>query len=277
MLCHGNSFYDMNIYSRAGAGASKDGVTPKFRSGLKRLKRVEKLFKGKRCRLTAQDGQGRAIIVRQSLNVSSCLPSMNTEEAIPSFWNWFRSNRLILRDVGPDEPLWDRALEQLHLVDERLSFEMSRPTDAFPVRELIVTAQGEADAFEVAEALVAAAPELPGWQVIPLKPAMGFDFKTDYEGASYDPSEMWFLPLESSRLPWSLGLKIGVPGLEPERNANALGAVLIILDTALGERTTALEIDHVEVSPLPSNPESHGYIELTELPDYLTWRRRKMS
>ena len=25
-VCHGNSFYDMNIYSRAGAGASKDGL-----------------------------------------------------------------------------------------------------------------------------------------------------------------------------------------------------------------------------------------------------------
>ncbi|HEX4005644.1 MAG TPA: hypothetical protein VHX60_05690 [Acidobacteriaceae bacterium] len=164
-------------------------------------------------------------------------------------------------------------MEQLHCVDERLWIEMSRSSD--PTREFIVTAQGNAEAFDIAESLIAAAPEMPGWQMTALKPATGFDFKTESEGLLLDSREMWFLPLENPDLPHSLGLRIGVQDLEPERNADVLNAVLMMLDTGLGERTAAIAIQHVEVSSLPPNPESLGYIELPELSDYLAWRRRK--
>ena len=193
---------------------------------------------------------------------------------IEGFWKWFRAREPELRSIkGQNDPLWDLALEQLHAVDGRLWIEMSQPGDA--VREFIVTAQGKVEAFDIAEALVAAAPGLPKWRMIPLKPAMGFDFKTDYEGLVLDSREMWFLPLESSSQPASLGVRIGIDGLATERNSDALNAVLMMLDTGLGERIAAADIQHVEVTSLPSNPESLGYIELPELAEYLAWRKRK--
>ena len=70
--------------------------------------------------------------------------------------------------------------------------------------------------------------------------------------------------------PYALGLRVGIEGLEPEHNADALSAVLVTLDTALGKRAAALEIQHVEVSSLPSSPESLGYFELHALPNYLS-------
>ncbi|MGC2638133.1 MAG: hypothetical protein WA294_13205 [Acidobacteriaceae bacterium] len=195
---------------------------------------------------------------------------------LETFWNWFKVNEPELRSLrSPSEPLWDLALDRLHDVDERLWIEMSRPYDG--IRDFIVTAQGNPEAFDIAEALVAAAPEMPAWQIIALKPGMGFDFKSDYAGLSLDSREMWFLPLENPGCPGLLGLRIGIPGLEPQPAEDVLDAVLMMLDTGLGERTAATEIRHVEVSTLPPNPESLGYIELPELPEYLRWRARKVN
>jgi len=58
---------------------------------------------------------------------------------------------------------------------------------------------------------------------------------------------------------------------------DAHNAVLMILDTALGERSAARDIQYTEVSELPPHPESLGYIELPELPDYIAWRKRSLA
>ncbi len=201
---------------------------------------------------------------------------MDVQQASQLFWNWFTTNERSLRELSnPSEPFWDVALEQLQLVDERLWFELSNRDDE--IREFIVTAQGNIEAFDAAQALITAAPVTLGWRLVPLKPAMGFDFKTNYENKIFDPREMWFLPLVRAGHPQFLGLRVGIEGLKPERNADSLNAVLVILDTALDERVAALEIEHVEVSPLPPDPESLGYIELPELSDYISWRKRKIE
>jgi hypothetical protein len=106
---------------------------------------------------------------------------------------------------------------------------------------------------------------------------MGFDFKTTYEGISFDPRSMWFLPLESSSCPQDLGLRIAVPNFAPAIKRQAQNAVLVILDTALGERAAALDIQFVEVSALSDSPDADGYIELYELPTYIEWRKRKLN
>ena len=59
--------------------------------------------------------------------------------------------------------------------------------------------------------------------------------------------------------------------------AQAHNAVLVILDTALGERSAALDIQFTEVSGLPPHAESLGYIELPELADYIVWRKKTLS
>jgi hypothetical protein len=134
--------------------------------------------------------------------------------------------------------------------------------------EFIITAEGHVDAFPVAEAIVAHAPEISGWRFVALKRPMGFDFTTTYEGIRFVPSTMWFLPLASSLCPQDLGLRVGVPNYSPAIERQALNAVAIILDTALGERVAALEIQSLEVALLPESPESEGFIELHRLPDF---------
>ena len=61
---------------------------------------------------------------------------------------------------------------------------------------------------------------------------------------------------------------------DSKRKREIQNAVLVILDTAIGERSAALDIDHIEVGRLPNDPDGEGYIHLPELPDYIAfWKR----
>ena len=63
-------------------------------------------------------------------------------------------------------------------------------------------------------------------------------------------------------------------GYDSKHEREMQNAVLVILDTAIGERSTALDIDHIGVGMLPNDPDGEGYIHLPELPDYIAfWKR----
>jgi len=85
------------------------------------------------------------------------------------------------------------------------------------------------------------------------------------------------LPLESKSDPGDLGLRIAVPGLESVDKSTAHSAVLVILDTGLGEQSAALDLQHTELTDLPADPASQGYIELPELAEYIAWRKKRLE
>lgn len=195
---------------------------------------------------------------------------------IRAFWQWFADHQSEFKSLSkPDEPFWDAAVKQIKKVNKRFWFELSGAGDA--IREFVVTAEGHVEAFPAAEMLVSLAPKIEGWVFIALKPPMGFTFTTRYEGALFEPRHMWFLPLKNASRPQDFGMRVGIQGLESMDRAVASNAVLVILDTGLGERSAALDIQYIQVSELPSDPASLGYMELVELPDYIAWRKKALS
>lgn len=100
---------------------------------------------------------------------------------------------------------------------------------------------------------------------------------TNYEGTRFDPREMWFLPLENKSRAGDLGVLIAIPGLNGMDKALAHNAVLVILDAGLGERSAALDLQYTEVTDVPPDPASEGYIELPELADYIAWRKKRLA
>jgi hypothetical protein len=196
--------------------------------------------------------------------------------AVAAFWTWFASNNAAIRAMpNADAPFWDTVLAQLKRVHKGLAFEMSDEDRG--IRDFVLTAQSDRRLFPLIDAMIAAAPPRRGWTFTALKPAMGFDFVTDYEGVKFDPKSMWFLPLNLKDHPAHLGLRIGIPRLRDQDHDAADFASRIILETALGERAAATDIRHIEVAALPSQPEKAGYIELPELPAYLKWRKSKLT
>lgn len=195
-------------------------------------------------------------------------------ESIEEFWLWFKAHQSdfdALTDTS--NPFWDDAVNHLKRLDHRLWFEVSQPDSSD--REFIITAEGHADVFTLVDAIIARSPRITGWRFVALKPPMGFDFVTTYEDIRFDPRGMWFLPLESVSRPQDFGMRVGVPNFNQSIERQASNAVAVILDTSLGERAAALDIQHLEVSTLPENPKAAGYIELYELPRYIEWRKRK--
>lgn len=142
-------------------------------------------------------------------------------------------------------------------------------------REFVITAEGNTEAFPIVDSIIGASPEHQQWEFVGLKPSMGFDFCTTYEGIKFDPRAMWFLPLQSESTPEFLGLRVGVPGYDPKNKRVTENAVLVVLDTALGERSAAEDVQHVEVASLPGNPENDGYIEMPDLPAYIAFVKRR--
>jgi hypothetical protein len=199
------------------------------------------------------------------------------KDRIEEFWAWFATHNLEFSRLGKraDEPFWDLALEQLKKIDEHFWFELSR--ERHPAREFIVTTEGHVDSFPIAEELVRLAPNIEGWTFIALKPAQGFRCTTSYEGTRFDPRQMWFLPLENESRPDDLGVQIAIPGLNGMDKTLAHNAVLVILDTGLGERSAALDLQYTEVTDVPADPASEGYMELPELADYIAWRKKHLA
>jgi hypothetical protein len=187
------------------------------------------------------------------------------DQAIDEFWNWFRNHRAEFDSlVNPDTPFWDVAVNELKRINRLLWIELSHPDGG--TRDFIITVEGHCEAFPIVEAIIARAPQIEGWNFIALKPPMGFDFTTNYEGITFHPSAMWFRILGNSYQPQGLALQIGLPNLTTANRRQAQNAMLIILDTALGERAAATLLHAIDVVPLPNNPSASGYTQLPKLP-----------
>jgi hypothetical protein len=192
------------------------------------------------------------------------------------FWTWFVQENARFREleVPQKEDLLNELLSALHAYNDQLYFEIGRDDDDRG-RELVITAEGNAEHFDAVQALVADAPSIPGWRITAFKPPMGFAFGTRYEDVELDPAACWFLPLVNQNDPKLFGLQLGVPGYDPAKIEQLENAAYIIIDTALGELIAARDVHHIEVCELPADPDADGFLELPELPEYLEWRRRQ--
>jgi hypothetical protein len=202
---------------------------------------------------------------------------MTTEE---EFWEWFKKNNskyFYLNQIeSPEEKenLLQELLERLHAYCDNLFFEIGGiPNDP---QELIISAEGNQEYFHKVEMLVSKAPKINDWQIIAFKPPIGTDFITHYEDIKLDPHKIWFLPLNNKNNPKSLGLRMYLPNYNSEKEHTFLEGCYQVIDAILGEKSSSLDINHLELDRLPRDPEKEGLIELTELPKYINWRKMKM-
>jgi hypothetical protein len=197
-------------------------------------------------------------------------------QKINAFWTWLVSRQSDLNAMdSPEEPFWDEMLERLKTLNDGLWFEVSAPGEGD--REIVITAQGDWELFPLVEAMVSVAPELPGWSAVALKPAMGFGFTIGYRGLELDPQGIWFEPLVDPDAPEVLGLRVAVQGFNDDQEEDFANGLLLVLDTALGERAAATDVDLVDVCEVPADPDDEGFLPFTELGSYLAWRKSRLT
>jgi hypothetical protein len=202
-------------------------------------------------------------------------------EKAKKFWTWFKENcdsYLELDKVDKDlkEQLLDCLECKLHEYCEKLYFEIGGiPGEK---QELIITAEGKVDFFEQVEFLINSAPVIDNWSFIAFIQPQGGENTINFEGVELKPAEIWFLPLQSASNPLSVGIRVCTSNFEQvKQNEWFKAAVYKTLDTVLGEKSFALDINHVDFGPLPSKPEDNGMIELAELPAYVKWKKSKLA
>jgi hypothetical protein len=199
---------------------------------------------------------------------------------ITAFWKWFEENNhafLFTNDVDEEvrEQLLSDFLDELHKYNDKLYFLIGGLPNGD--QELIITAEGDVEQFNSVDELINNAPTVKSWVFTAFIQA-----KNDANSVIFDDVEiildsLWFMPLQSSSAPSSIGIKVGVPGYDSLDKNSADNAVYKMLDTVLGEKSFAQDIDYLDIGELPENPEEKGMIELAELPAFIAWKKKKLA
>lgn len=197
------------------------------------------------------------------------------------FWDWFFKNNgryyslNLVADKYLKEKLLNELLEHLHNYSEGLYFEIGgSPNEA---QELIISAEGKKEHFVEVEKLVAEVPLISNWKFVAFKQPATTLFVTEYEGLILDPKLIWFLPLDNENDPSTLGLIVYLKNYTERHKDLFVAGVFKVLDTLLGDKSAALNIQYLDVDKLPANPKKKGLIELVDLPKYISWRNKETS
>jgi hypothetical protein len=193
---------------------------------------------------------------------------------IEKFWIWFTENNkkfLFLNQIDSKEikdKLLDEFLKELHEYCDKLYFEIGGHPEENNV-ELIISAEGNVDYFDQVEKLITSAPELKDWQIIAFKPPMGKGFKTNYRGKEFDPSKIIFIPLNHQDDPTLVGLKVCYPDYSDDERDIFINGTYIVIDTLIGEKSTALDINYLEVARTPENIKDYDFGHLENIKEFI--------
>jgi len=194
------------------------------------------------------------------------------KQNIEAFWNWFEQNK-------GEEPmaLISSVNERLKLVSFGLSAELSVQSSP---KELIVTPQGVKKFFSDAYALVNAAPSIEGWRIIATKQAIDKSYSFKMGEIEINPLEVTFMPLLADEHPDDIAIrlyhKMYVQQEGEQQNAVITG-LYTLLDTLLGEESTAFDFQYIDFDDMP-HPKEQDY-PLSQLASFVTHKKstRKIS
>lgn len=181
------------------------------------------------------------------------------------FWKWFESNSDSLMNLRRTHRRVIEGLQsELSKVREGLTFEIGSKESYG--HDFVVSADGAPEHFSSVIRLVGAAPVLPGWRIIAFRQPRGTDFTIDFGGHKLSLAEVWFSATPNGYL---LDLTLYVGRLGSRNKESIMGAILIALDTALGEFDVETRIGRIEWKPAPRNPLKLGLKTFHELPAFV--------
>ncbi|MEP2279519.1 hypothetical protein [Maribacter sp.] len=206
-------------------------------------------------------------------NIFKKKQELSQDQKAKTFWSWFKINQnnyLFLSDVDEEEKenLLNIFIEELQKFNEHLYFEIGGHPDDEKV-ELIISAEGNTDVFPAVEDLTTVAPSFKNWDIIAFKPPMGKGFELEFHGIKFNPETIIYVPLHSKTNPNSIGINVYYPDfIESEKEVYLTGTFLM-LDTILGEKSSALDIDYVDILKTPEDITEYNFGHLSDIAEFV--------
>jgi len=210
-------------------------------------------------------------------NIFKKKENLSEDQKAERFWNWFNKNQnkfLFLTEITESEKdkLMAEFLSELHKFNEEIYFEMGgHPNDE--KIELIISAEGILEHFPAVEKLTSCAPEFKNWEIIAFKPPMGNSFSLDYRGKVFDPEKIIYIPLTAKEDPKSIGFNVCYPDYEESEKEIYVNGTYLILDTIIGEKSVALDIDYMDVIKTPENISDFDFGHLSNIGEYIAEKK----
>ena len=83
------------------------------------------------------------------------------------------------------------------------------------------------------------------------------------------------MPLTIENNP-NIGIRVFLKNHDVVKDNKILTPLLYkMLDTIIGEKSFALDIDYVDTEQLPNNPEEEDLYPILELPEYIEWQKSR--
>lgn len=193
------------------------------------------------------------------------------------FWQWFTENShkyLFLSEVDEAEKdkLMDEILVHLHAYCDHLYFQIGGDPKEDRI-EFVITAEGAVDYFEKVEELADAAPDFPRWKVVKYKQPQGPGFITEYEGKVFDPDKIVFIPLRNEENPEGVGIQVCYPDYKKAERNTFVNGTYLMLDALIGEKSSTLDIDYLDVIKTPKGVSAEHYPVLSSIGELIRERK----
>ena len=210
-------------------------------------------------------------------NIFSKKGHLSEDQKAENFWKWFDENQnkyLFLSDLTESEKdgLMDLLMIELHKFNENLYFKIGgHPKDEKV--DLVISAEGIIEHFPSVEKLTGSAPEYKNWDIIAFKPPMGNGFTLNYRGKKFNPDEIIYIPLTLKQDPKAVGFSVCYSDYEESEREIFVNGTYLTLDTLIGEKSCALDIDHMEIIRTPENIADHDFGHLSNIAEFIEERK----
>lgn len=210
-------------------------------------------------------------------NIFKKKENLNEDQKAEKFWNWFNKKQnkfLFLSDVSQREKdnLLQEFLLELHQYNENIYFKIGGHPNDEKV-ELIISAEGDLEQFPAVEKLTSYAPKYKNWEVIAFKPPMGNGFCLNYRDKVFDPEKIIYIPLSAKQNSKAIGFNVCYPDFEESEKEIYINGTYLILDAIIGEKSTALDIDYMEVIKTPENISDFDFGHLSNIAEYISEKK----
>jgi len=193
------------------------------------------------------------------------------------FWNWFAQNSNVFFNVvkqknNIEENFLDKLTLKLKPTGHHFWFITGMHNDT--TAELIITADGEVKDFVFAEEFAAAAPQINGWKITALKPALDIkDVTIKMAGYTFSPNNLSFYASGDNNYPDIIDITIVYNDFVKDDEKTINSGVYIFLDNYLGELAFATDVDTVTI--IGKDEVEQELIPIEKLKDFLLWRKKE--